>query len=117
MSMVNKPKHYIGIKGLEVEEVLQNFIPKYKDGYSAHRAASAIEYILRSPEKNQLEDLKKARQNLDQLIKHEESKTDHSYADAMKCFADIGKKTVDWTDVFVPNNKVKTHYAGVNPND
>lgn len=89
MSMINKPNHYIGINGLEVEEVLQNFIPKYKDGYSAHRAASAIEYILRSPEKNQLEDLKKARQNLDQLIKHEEGKTNYGYAEVMKNFAKI----------------------------
>lgn len=54
MSMINKPKHYIGINGLEVEEVLQNFIPKYTDSYVAHRIASSVEYLLRSPQKNGL---------------------------------------------------------------
>lgn len=71
---VNKPNHYIGLYGLEVEEVLQNFIPKYADGYVAHRISSAIEYSLRSPEKNGLEDLKKARKNLDQAIMYWENK-------------------------------------------
>lgn len=74
MDKVKKPEHYIGIDGLEVEEVLRNFIPKYTDGYAAHRVSSAVEYLLRSPGKNGLEDIKKARQNLDQLIAYEESK-------------------------------------------
>lgn len=72
---VNKPNHYVGVKGLEVEEVLQNFLPKYKDPYTSHRVGSAIEYQLRSPEKNGLEDLRKARKNLDQAIEYEESKS------------------------------------------
>lgn len=72
--IISKPSHYIGINGLEVETVLQNFIPKYKDGYVAHRASSAIEYLLRSPEKNGLEDIKKAKQNLEQIIEYEEAK-------------------------------------------
>lgn len=75
---VNKPNHYVGVKGLEVEEVLQNFLPKYKDPYTSHRVGSAIEYQLRSPEKNGLEDLRKARKNLDQAIEYEESKIEHN---------------------------------------
>lgn len=76
MSMVNKPKHYIGINGLEVEEVLQNFIPKYEDSYTGHRVSSAIEYLLRSPQKNGLEDIKKAKQNLEQIIAYEEKENE-----------------------------------------
>jgi len=105
---VNKPNHYVGVKGLEVEEVLQNFLPKYKDPYTSHRVGSAIEYQLRSPEKNGLEDLRKARKNLDQAIEYEESKVEHNDThsinaggsslndmdidlnEAMKAFARIG---------------------------
>lgn len=74
MSKVNKPNHYVGVDGLEVEDVLKNFIPRYEDAYVAHRAASATEYILRSPLKNGVEDLKKARKNLDQAIEYLENK-------------------------------------------
>ena len=72
IDMVNKPKHYIGEYGLEVEDVLRNFIPRYTDPYVGHRIASAIEYLLRSPLKNELQDIKKARKNLDQAIEHME---------------------------------------------
>lgn len=66
--MVAKPKHYIGVYGLEVEEVLQNFLPKITDGYVAHRVGSLIEYVLRHPEKNGCEDLEKAQRNLKQVF-------------------------------------------------
>ena len=72
--MINSPNHYIGENGIEVEDVLVGFIVRYEDAYVAHRAASAIEYILRAPGKNGLEDLKKARKNLDQAIRYEEEK-------------------------------------------
>lgn len=68
---VNKPNHYIGIHGLEVEEVLQNFIPRYENSYAGHRVASAIEYLLRAPLKNKLEDIEKAKQNLEQILNYE----------------------------------------------
>lgn len=68
--MVNTPKHYLGLEGLEVEDVLMNFIPKYDDGYVAHRVSSAIEYLLRAPEKNGIEDIKKAKKNLEQALRH-----------------------------------------------
>ncbi len=58
--MINKPKHYVGIGGLEVEEVLRNFIPRYVDAYQGHRVASAIEYLLRAPLKNEEQDIEKA---------------------------------------------------------
>lgn len=67
---VFNPNHYIGLKGLEAEEVLRNFIPYYTDGYVAHRIASSVEYLLRAPRKNGLEDLKKSRYNIDQAIEH-----------------------------------------------
>jgi len=67
-------KHYFGIFNLEVETVLQNFIPKFQDAYIGHRVASAVEYLLRSPEKNGIEDVKKAHRNLEQVIEHYENR-------------------------------------------
>lgn len=113
MSMVNKPKHYIGIKGLEVEEVLQNFMPKYKDGYSAHRAASAIEYILRSPEKNGSQDIEKAIRNLQQMMEHENSKPKTSYAEVMESFAKIDVHNIKAKQKVA----IDTFYGGANLND
>lgn len=66
-SAVNHPDHYQGVKGLEVKEVLENFV-KNKSGMEAHRWCSAVEYLLRYAEKNGVEDLKKARKNIDWLI-------------------------------------------------
>ena len=67
---VDKPNHYIGDLGLEVETVLRNFLPRYEDAYVAHRVASAIEYLLRSPLKNGTQDLEKASYNLQQALEH-----------------------------------------------
>ena len=61
---VNKPSHYIGTYGLEVNDVTKNFI-KGKTEMEAHRWCTTVEYLLRYKEKNGLEDLKKARKNLD----------------------------------------------------
>ena len=72
--MVNQPNHYIGEYGLEVEDVLRNFIPRYTDPYVGHRIASAIEYLLRSPLKNGQQDIEKARKNLDQALGYLEEK-------------------------------------------
>lgn len=66
-SAVNHPEHYQGVKGLEVKEVLENFV-KNKSGMEAHRWCSAVEYLLRYAEKNGVEDLKKAKKNIDWLI-------------------------------------------------
>ncbi|WP_227004453.1 DUF3310 domain-containing protein [Jeotgalibaca porci] len=71
--MINQPLHYVGEQGLEVEVVLQNFIPRYEDPYVGHRIASAIEYLLRSPLKNGQQDIEKARKNLDQALVYMEA--------------------------------------------
>ena len=60
---INKPNHYIGTYGLEVKDVTME----------AHHWCSAVEYLLRYKEKNGLEDLKKARKNLDWLIEEMEN--------------------------------------------
>ena len=67
----NKPNHYIGTHGLEVKDVTRNFI-KGKAEMEAHHWCSAVEYLLRYKEKNGIEDLKKARKNLDWLIEEME---------------------------------------------
>lgn len=74
MSTINKPSHYVGNDGLEVEVVLRQFIPRYQDGYIAHRVSSAIEYLLRAPYKNGLEDIQKASENLEQIKRYAEQK-------------------------------------------
>ena len=67
---VNSPKHYIGEKGLEVEEVLRQYVPRYENSYIGHRIGSAIEYLLRSPLKNGIEDLRKAIKNIELAIEY-----------------------------------------------
>ena len=69
---INKPNHYIGTYGLEVKDVTRNFI-KGKSEMEAHHWCSAVEYLLRYKEKNGIEDLKKARKNLDWLIEEMEN--------------------------------------------
>ena len=67
--MVNHPQHYKGIYGLEVIEVMRNFISKYQNAYVGAMICSVLKYILRAPSKGkQLEDLKKARKHLDFAI-------------------------------------------------
>lgn len=67
--MVNHPQHYKGIYGLEVIEVMRNFITKYQNAYVGAMICSVLKYILRAPSKGkQLEDLKKARKHLDFAI-------------------------------------------------
>jgi hypothetical protein len=67
--MVNHPQHYKGIYGLEVIEVMRNFISKYQNAYVGAMICNVLKYILRAPSKGkQLEDLKKARKHLDFAI-------------------------------------------------
>lgn len=68
---VNKPSHYQGSKGLESIEVIDNFIGNLP-GKAAWCWGNAIKYMLRFQKKNGLEDLKKARKNLDWLIEEME---------------------------------------------
>lgn len=69
---VNKPSHYQGSKGLESIEVIDNFIGALP-GKAAWCWRNAIKYLLRFQKKNGLEDLKKARKNLDWLIEELEN--------------------------------------------
>ncbi|MGX7075364.1 DUF3310 domain-containing protein [Globicatella sanguinis] len=64
---VVKPSHYVGTNGLEVKQVLEEFV-KDKAGITAHRWCSAVEYLLRAYEKNGREDLEKAKMNIEWLI-------------------------------------------------
>ena len=68
--LVNRPSHYQGMKGLEVREVMENFVPKYAryGGLVACDIKDAIKYILRAPDKNGLEDLKKAQRMIKYAI-------------------------------------------------
>ena len=68
--LVNHPSHYQGMKGLEVREVMDNFVPKYYQygGLVACDIKDAIKYILRAPDKNGLEDLKKAQRMIKYVI-------------------------------------------------
>ncbi|CYX58179.1 gp29 [Streptococcus suis] len=64
---VTKPKHYQGKYGMEALEVVKNFIWDLA-GERAYYWGNVIKYLLRFQQKNGVEDLKKARQNLDWLI-------------------------------------------------
>lgn len=65
--IVKNPSHYQGKNGLEVYEVLENFLEDVESYY----VGNVIKYILRYRKKNKLEDLKKAREYLDKLIERE----------------------------------------------
>ncbi|AGF87384.1 TPA: DUF3310 domain-containing protein [Streptococcus suis] len=67
---VNRPRHYQGNYGMESIDVLRNFMtPEQLKGFYL---GNALKYQLRYQKKNGLEDLKKARKNLDWLIEEEE---------------------------------------------
>lgn len=71
---VKHPSHYQGTQGLEVIDIMKNFLPKYQDGYVAGMIKDVIKYILRAPSKgNLLQDLKKAREYLNFAIEYLEA--------------------------------------------
>lgn len=72
---INKPSHYQGKNGMEAIEVVRNFIGNLS-GTSAFYWGNAMKYLLRFQGKNGLEDLKKARKNLDWLIEEMEKEND-----------------------------------------
>ena len=71
---VNSPNHYKGKFGLEAIEVVRNFAGNLT-AVQGFYWGNAIKYLLRFQSKNGLEDLKKARKNLDWLI--EEMKNEY----------------------------------------
>lgn len=66
---VNKPSHYM-LGDIEVKDIISIVADKYHKGSVAHNVASALEYQMRAPEKNGLEDIKKARKCLDFAIEN-----------------------------------------------
>lgn len=69
---VNNPSHYKGAFGLEAIEVVRNFAGDLTVVQGFYWG-NAIKYLLRFQSKNGLEDLKKARKNLDWLIEEMEN--------------------------------------------
>jgi hypothetical protein len=63
---VNNPSHYKGKFGLEAIDVVRNFMTT--EEIRGFYKGNTLKYILREAKKNGLEDLKKARKNLDWLI-------------------------------------------------
>lgn len=66
---VNKPSHYM-LGEIEVKDIIAIVADKYHKGSVAHNVASALEYQMRAPGKNGLEDIKKARKCLDFAIEN-----------------------------------------------
>lgn len=65
VDVVNKPKHYKGAHGLEVQEIIENFVP---DPYSAH-FKDAVKYLLRHMNKGKpKQDLEKCRYYVNKMI-------------------------------------------------
>lgn len=76
---VNHPSHYQGKNGLEVIDVIDNFVGDLQ-GEKAVCMGNVIKYILRHTKKNGVEDLLKARWYLDRLISYYD-KPNISYTD------------------------------------
>lgn len=70
MDNVQKPKHYEGRNGMQAIEIVRNFatVEQEKGFY----LGNVIKYTTRYQNKNGVEDLKKAKKNLEWLIDLEE---------------------------------------------
>lgn len=64
---IHNPKHYQGAFGLEAIEVIKNFAGDLT-AVQGFYWGNAIKYMLRFQQKNGIEDLKKARKNMNWLI-------------------------------------------------
>lgn len=74
-SAVNHPSHYRGVNGLEVFDVMYNFLPKYENAIDGYLVGNILKYVLRAPCKGKMnEDLRKAEKYLTMLIKRTEGK-------------------------------------------
>ena len=69
--MVNHPPHYKLSEAFEAIDVIEA-ATKDLGGYDAVSTANVLKYMLRWPNKNGLEDLKKAKWYLDHLIARKE---------------------------------------------
>jgi hypothetical protein len=72
--VVDRPKHYMLQEGLEVRDVLKLLVDKIYDQGSPAEAlfisdyVQLMQYLMRFMDKNGVEDLKKARYYLDEMI-------------------------------------------------
>jgi hypothetical protein len=74
-SAVTHPSHYRGVNGLEVFDVMDNFLPKYENAIDGYLVGNILKYVLRAPCKGKMnEDLRKAEKHLTMLIKRTEGK-------------------------------------------
>lgn len=71
--IIKSPNHYKGRYGIETIEVIENFTDNM-DGYEGYCTGNIIKYICRWKQKNGIEDLRKAKQYIDFLIKYEGEK-------------------------------------------
>lgn len=69
---VNSPKHY-NFGNIEVIDFIHQVVKNYP-GHLAYSIGNVIKYVARAPFKNGLEDLKKAKWYLKDVIKHWEDK-------------------------------------------
>ncbi|MCQ2087660.1 MAG: DUF3310 domain-containing protein [Bacilli bacterium] len=65
--MVNHPNHYTK-GGIECIDIIRVIVSSYKNPFCAALVGNIIKYIYRAPNKNGLEDLKKAQWYLNRLI-------------------------------------------------
>lgn len=70
---VNEPTHY-KTKSYECRKVMDELIETITDGKEAYNYGNIFKYIWRYKKKNGIEDLKKAKNYLDDLIKYLEDK-------------------------------------------
>lgn len=76
-SAINHPSHYRGVNGLEVFEVMDNFLPKYENAIDGYLVGNILKYVLRAPSKGKMnEDLRKAEKHLKMLIKRTSDESD-----------------------------------------
>ena len=71
--IIKSPNHYKGCYGIETIDVIANFTDNM-DGYEGYCTGNIIKYICRWKQKNGIEDLRKAKQYIDFLIKYEGEK-------------------------------------------
>lgn len=75
-SQVEQPSHYIGEHGLEVREIEENFLVRYRDGHLAQLAGALLEYLLRAPSKGKLaEDIQKVQYLANEMAEYVEKIT------------------------------------------
>lgn len=64
---VTKPSHYAGHTGIDCKSAMESMLGT--EAYVSHMQACAFKYIWRWRDKNGIEDLKKARECIDNMIR------------------------------------------------